>query len=130
MALLTKTGMSKILRKIMEMEDLPEDIEEGISRLQSDFEERNTYLSKYGDIVDGEDVDEYEYTVREDREVEGDEETWKEKYDAMKKKYVDRFFGTTEVKEEVEEVEEETEEDVKRDGKKQTFDELLEKVEG
>lgn len=130
MALLTKSGMSKILRKIMEMDDLPEEIEDGIARIQSDFDERTTFLSSYGDISDGEDIDEYEFTVREDKKVEGDEEGWEEKYRAMKQKYIDRFFGTTEVKEEVEEVEEETEEDVKRDGKKQTFDELLEKVEG
>lgn len=130
MALLTKTGMSKILRKIMEMEDLPEEIEEGVLRLQSDFDERTGYLASYGDIADGEDIDEYEFTVREEKNVEGSEEGWEEKYRAMKQKYIDRFFGTTEVKEEVEEVEEETEEDVKRDGKEQTFDKLLEKVEG
>lgn len=130
MALLTKTGMSKLLRKIMEMDDLPEEIEDDITRLQSDFEERTGYLANYGDIVDGEDVDEYEFAVRENTNVEGAEEGWEEKYRAMKQKYIDRFFGTTEVREEVEEVEEETGEDVRRDGKKQTFDELLEKVEG
>ena len=40
MAILTKRGMDKILRRIMETGGLTEDMEKDIDRLSSDFDER------------------------------------------------------------------------------------------
>ena len=48
----------------------------------------------------------------------------------MKKRYLDRFFGTDEIEDDYFETMRKTREDVKRDGEPQSFDELLERVEG
>lgn len=143
MALLTKAGMSKILRRIMESGELTENMETDVNRLRDDFDEREGMLRRYGEVYDGEDRDEYEwrerdrneeadsdeeeiFTPREEEKLEG--EDWKGRYDDLKRQYLDRFFGGTEA--EVEEIMDETREDVKRDGEPQTFDELLFRAEG
>ena len=56
MAILTKTGMDKILRRIMETGGLTEDMERDIDRLRSDFDEREGMLRRYGETYDGEDM--------------------------------------------------------------------------
>ena len=43
---------------------------------------------------------------------------------------MNRFFGTSDVKDEFDDTMEDTKEDVKRDGTVQSFDELLERTEG
>ena len=48
----------------------------------------------------------------------------------MKARYLDRFFGGIDNDKNFEETMNETREDVERDGEPQTFDELLERVEG
>jgi hypothetical protein len=130
MALLTKTGMNKILRRIMESGEMTEEMERDISRIQTDFDERTGYLSGFGEVQDGDDIDEYNFAVRETAPPENGGEDWKEKYTDMRKKYMDRFFGNAQTETETEEIVLEQEEDIKRDGEPQTFDELLEKVEG
>lgn len=136
MAILTKTGMNKILRRIMETEGLTPDMEEDIQRLRDDFDEREGILKKYGKTYDGEDADEYEYTGRDTddiytpKEEEKDAKEWRSKYEEMKARYLDRFFGGVENDKNFEETMNETREDVERDGEPQTFDELLERVEG
>ena len=127
MAILTKTGMNKILRRIMETGGLTPDMEEDIQRLRDDFDERESILKKYGETYDGEDADEYEYTPKEE---EKDAEEWRTKYEEMKARYLDRFFGGVDNDKNFEETMNETREDVERDGEPQTFDELLERVEG
>lgn len=125
MALLTKTGMTGVLKKIMESGELTEEMEESIERLKNDFEEREGILGKYGQPYD-EEAEEYDYVYK----TEPDEtEDWQKKYSDMKAKYVDRFFGGKEVKEDFEEIIDETVDDVKQDGEILTFDELLEKGE-
>lgn len=142
MAILTKTGMDKILRRIMETGSLTEDMERDIDRIRSDFDEREGVLRRYGETYDGEDMDEYEWRGRDDesredsdrddkdiytpREEAKDYEDWRGRYEEMRQRYLDRFFG---VRDEGEEYRE-TEEDVRRDGEPQTFDELLERTEG
>ena len=74
MAILTKTGMNKILRRIMETGGLTPDMEEDIQRLRDDFDERESILKKYGETYDGEEADEYEYTPKEE---EKDAEEWR-----------------------------------------------------
>lgn len=136
MAILTKTGMNKILRRIMETGGLTPEMEEDIQRLRDDFVEREGILRKYGETYDGEDVDEYDYTGRDTDEIytpkeeEKDAKEWRAKYEEMKARYLDRFFGGVDNDKNFEETMNETREDVERDGEPQTFDELLERVEG
>lgn len=133
MAILTRTGMEKILRRIMESGGMTEDMEKDVERLKDDFDEREGILKRYGETYDGEDQDEYEYSGRDDINIytpREEEKDWKKEYDDLKTRYMDRFFGTSEVEEDFNDTIEETEEDVKRDGEVQTFDELLERTEG
>lgn len=130
MAILTKTGMNKILRRIMETGGLTPDMEEDIQRLRDDFDERESILKKYGETYDGEDADEYEYTGRDTEDIYTPKEEWRTKYEEMKARYLDRFFGVVDIDKNFEEILNETREDVERDGEPQTFDELLERVEG
>lgn len=133
MAILTRSGMEKILRRIMESGGMAEDMEQDIERLKDDFDEREGILKRYGETYDGEDQDEYEYSGRDDINIytpREEEKDWKKEYDDLKARYMDRFFGTSEVEEDFNDTIEETEEDVKRDGEVQTFDELLERTEG
>jgi hypothetical protein len=136
MAILTKSGMTKILRKIMESGGMTEDMERSVRRLQDDFDEREGILKKYGETYNGEDRDEYEfsgrdtdeiYTLREEEKLADD---WRAKYEEMKSRYLDRFFGTDEIEDDFDRTMRETRDDVKRDGEPQTFNELLERVEG
>lgn len=135
MAILTKTGMNKILRRIMETGGLTPDMEEDIQRLRDDFDEREGILKKYGKTYDGKDIDEYEYTGRDmdeiytSKEEEKDAKEWRTKYEEMKARYLDRFFGGVDNDKNFEETMNETREDVERDGEPQTFDELLKRVE-
>lgn len=133
MAILTRSGMEKILRRIMESGGMTEDMERDVERLKDDFDEREGILKRYGETYDGEDQDEYEYSGRDDVNIytpREEEKDWKKEYDDLKARYMDRFFGTSEVKEDFNDIIEETEEDVKRDGEVQSFDELLERTEG
>lgn len=136
MAILTRSGMTKILRRIMESEGMTKDMEEDVQRLQDDFDEREGILRKYGETYDGEDRDEYEFSERDGtsiytpREEDKLADDWRIKYEEMKKRYLDRFFGTDEIEDDYFETMRKTREDVKRDGEPQSFDELLERVEG
>lgn len=136
MAILTRSGMTKILRRIMESGGMTDDMEEDVRRLQDDFDEREGILRKYGETYDGEDRDEYEFSERDGTSIytphEEDKlaDDWRIKYEEMKKRYLDRFFGTDEIEDEYFETMRKTREDVKRDGEPQSFDELLERVEG
>lgn len=111
----------------METGGMTDDMENDIKRLQDDFDEREGMLKKYGEVYDGEDMDEYDFVPREVETVESGE-NYKTKYEEMKQKYLDRFFGGT--TEEVEDIKEEQTEDVKRDAEEQTFESLFEKREG
>lgn len=136
MAILTRSGMTKILRRIMESGGMIDDMEEDVRRLQDDFDEREGILRKYGETYDGEDRDEYEFSERDGtsiytpREEDKLADDWRIKYEEMKKRYLDRFFGTDEIEDDYFETMRKTREDVKRDGEPQSFDELLERVEG
>lgn len=133
MAILTRSGMEKILRRIMESGGMTEDMERDVERLKDDFDEREGILKRYGETYDGEDSDEYDYSERDDINVytpKEEEKDWKQEYDNLKERYMNRFFGTSDVKDEFDDTMEDTKEDVKRDGTVQSFDELLERTEG
>lgn len=87
MALLTKKGMHELISRIWETGGLTPDMEEDIKRLKDDFDERDAILRKYGEAYDGEAI-EYEF-----KEKEG-ESGWEEKYNEIKKRYVERFLGS------------------------------------
>lgn len=133
MAILTRSGMEKILRRIMESGGMTEDMERDVERLKDDFDEREGILKRYGETYDGEDRDEYDYSERDGINVytpKEEEKDWKQEYDNLKERYMNRFFGTSDVKDEFDDTMEDTKEDVKRDGTVQSFDELLERTEG
>lgn len=133
MAILTRSGMEKILRRIMERGGMTEDMERDVERLKDDFDEREGILKRYGETYDGEDRDEYDYSERDDINIytpKEEEKDWKQEYDNLKERYMNRFFGTSDVKDEFDDTMEDTKEDVKRDGTVQSFDELLERTEG
>lgn len=121
--MLTRTGANKILQRIWETGGFTPDMEKDIQKLRDELDEREGVLKKYGEVYDGEDRDEYEY---KEREIKYDED-YKVKYDDLKTRYMSRFFGTSEVREEYNRVENSQEEDVKEDGEPTTFDELLAK---
>lgn len=86
--MLTKTGINKILTRIMETGGFTDDMEKDIRRLKDELDERDAILKKYGEVYDGEDKDEYEYVEREYKD-------YKAEYDALKERYMKRFFGET-----------------------------------
>lgn len=121
--LMSRRGMYDLLRKIMETGGLTESMSDEFQKLKDDFDEREGMLRRYGEVYDGEDEEYYDYNPR-------DVEDWESRYNELRDEYQRRFWGPAEIREKIEEVKEETEEDVKRDGTDQTFDELLERVEG
>lgn len=126
MAILTKYGMNTLLRRIMETGGMTEDMEKDIQRLKDDFDEREGILRRYGEVYDGEDRDEYDYTEKENKK------DWESEYRTLEKRYLDKFFGEGANPSETsyEEIMNDQETDVKRDSEPQTFDELLFNVEG
>ena len=120
--MLSKRGYEKLLRGIFDTGGVTPDMADALKKLKDDFDEREGMLRRFGEVYDGED-DEYEYRPRE-------VDDWETRYNDLKKDYIDRFFGTSTVKERYEDVMEETAEDVKRDGTVQSFDELWERREG
>lgn len=134
MALLTRTGIDKILKRIYETGGMNEDMEKDIERLRADYDEREGILKRYGETYDGEDKDEYEF---EDKDLDRtssmnstEDMVSREEYEKLRKRYIDRFFGGREYRDETDEILRETKEDVERDGEKQTYEELFERREG
>lgn len=137
MSILTSAGMNKILRRIMESGELSEELANDVQRIKDDFDERNSYLSRIGEVYTGDDVDEYEFSPSEAtnsysvNEVEGNESNWENKYNELKRQYLDRFFGGVEPEgTDIQTIMDDTVTDVQRDGEPQTFDELLDRTEG
>lgn len=128
--MLTSNAMTKILKRMMETYGL--DIEEDIQRIRDDFSEREGILKNYGDFPEDSELDEFEFAARETEVIE---DNYKQKYDELHQKYIDRFFGgvaPTEQpsEEQVESHEEEQTEDLKGDSEEKTINDLFEKVEG
>lgn len=96
MAILTRSGMEKILRRIMDSGGMTEAMERDVERLKDDFDEREGILKRYGETYDGEDQDEYEYSGRDDINIytpREEEKDWKKEYNDLKARYMDRFSG-------------------------------------
>ena len=92
MALLTKRASENLLRRLWETGGLTPDMEEDLQRLRDDFDEREGILRKYGEVYDGEDRDEYDWTETRTAS-EAQYNNWEDKYKEMKQRYIDRFFG-------------------------------------
>lgn len=126
---LTKSGFNNILKRLMASGDLSEELENDITSLRNDFDEKDLYLKKFGTVYEGEDIDNYDY-IENEIVASPDESGYKQKYEDMKQRYLDRFFGTVPQDETVESIMQEQTEDVEHDGTEQTFDDLFEKREG
>lgn len=122
----TLAAINKILKKILENSDLGEEISNDIEAIKTAIQDRDTILKNYGDLPEDEDLEEFEFVAREKETGSNDE--YKTKYDALRKQYVERFFGGK--PEEAEEIIEDQMEDLEKDEKPLSFDDLLEKTEG
>lgn len=124
--MLTLAAINKILKKILENSDLGEEISNDIESIKNAVQDRDTILKNYGDVPDTEDLEEFDFVEREKETNSTDD--YKSKYDALRKQYVERFFGGK--PKEAEEIIEDQMEDLEKDEKPLTFDDLLEKTEG
>lgn len=122
----TLASVNKILKKILENSDLGEEISNDIEAIKTAIQDRDTILKNYGDLPDDEDLEEFEFVARE-KETDSNDE-YKTKYDALRKQYVERFFGGK--PKEAEEIIEDQMGDLEKDEKPLSFDDLLEKTEG
>lgn len=122
----TLAAINKILKKILENSDLGEEISNDIEAIKTAIQDRDTILKNYGDLPEDEDLEEFEFVARE--KETGSNDDYKTKYDALRKQYVERFFGGK--PEEAEEIIEDQMEDLEKDEKPLSFDDLLEKTEG
>lgn len=122
----TLASVNKILKKILENSDLGEEISNDIEAIKTAIQDRDTILKNYGDLPDDEDLEDFEFVERE-KETDSNDE-YKTKYDALRKQYVERFFGGK--PEKAEEIIEDQIEDLEKDEKPLSFDDLLEKTEG
>ena len=106
---LTKIEHDDILKKIAESGGETVDMLDDIQKLRDDFDEREG-MENLSDVGG---------------------EKWKEKYEELRKKYIDRFFATpAEAEKEMKEAKKETKEDVKKDSENLSFDDLFKKREG
>lgn len=104
----TKQEHDEIIKSIVDVTTASPEVIEMVEKIRADYDERIGMVDK----------------------DKGGEE-WKEKYEELKKKYVDRFFTSpAEVDEKVKDLKEETEEHVKKDGEEVSFEDLFEKREG
>lgn len=124
--MLTRKGYTGLLQKIWETGGLTPDMEEDVKRLTDDFDEREGMLRKFGEVYDGEDKDEYDYTPHEG-DTRRDDNDWEGKYNEMKRRYIERFFGSEDTRAERNETVNDAKEDVQGDASPQTWDELLAK---
>jgi aryl-alcohol dehydrogenase-like predicted oxidoreductase len=114
----SKKGFEEVLKTIMAGSELTEELETAINELRTFFDETNVILSKHGQVIDGEDSD-YEYI---ENQVEESLTDFEAKYNELRQKYIDRFFGGNpdETKEDV--FEEETPEE---DSSEKTINDLF-----
>lgn len=75
-----------ILKRIMETGGVTDTMEKDIQDLRDEFNEREGILKKYGETYDGED-EYYDY------DLTPPQEDYKAKYEDMKQRYINAFFG-------------------------------------
>lgn len=111
----TKKAYDALIKKIFETGGLTDEMGEDLKKLQDELDEREGILRKMGASYD---IDADEYTFEPTSS-----DDWRSKYDEMRKKYIDRFFGNEEIikKEEEKTVIDETEDD----DDDMTYDDLM-----
>lgn len=75
-----------ILKRIMETGGVTDTMEKDIQDLRDEFNEREGILKRYGETYDGED-EFYDYDLADPQE------DYKAKYEDMKQRYINAFFG-------------------------------------
>lgn len=94
MALLTQKGADKVLRRIFETGGMTPDMEKDIERLRGELNERDGMLRRYGETYDGEsDDEEWEFKESPIKDYREDYEKLRGDYEALVKRYNDRFFN-------------------------------------
>jgi hypothetical protein len=88
----TKKGFEELLKRVMASTDLTEELEADMTALREFFNETDAVLRKYGQVYEGEDIDDYEY---KENEVVPEISDYEAKYKELKQQYIDRFFGGT-----------------------------------
>lgn len=121
--MLTRTGANKIFRRILETGGLTPQMEEDVEKLQKHFDECETILANSGEIQDGDDIEEYEFIMKEVAES-GDNE-FKQKYEELHQRYLDRFFGGSKEDEESEESEDSEEVEENEEIEEKSIDDLF-----
>lgn len=99
------------MRNIQAIKDLlatlaSEENMDSIESLSGEISERDELLSGMGTFADDEETGERTYTATPVENT--DDSGWKEKYESLKKQYIDHFFSNTEkgIEDEIEEHEE------------------------
>lgn len=88
--MLTMHRANQLFRNILEKANLDTELENDIQLLINDFKERDSFLSKAGEVKDDEGMDTYEYLLKQSG---GDSTEWEKKYTELKSQYIDRFFN-------------------------------------
>ena len=99
MHMLTKKSFLSLLDSLAP-EELTEEVEELLTKVKNDFDERDGYLRTFGTVVDDDEIESFEYTPNEVPEVNTEEidslraenESLKNDLAESKQKYRDRFF--------------------------------------
>lgn len=124
--MMLKNEVDELIRKIADTGGATDDMMEDLKKLSDEFDEREGELNRYREEKD---TTEGKEEVRE----EGAElVNWKEKYDEMKNRYMDRFFNGTEeeARSRMEATKQSQDEDVTKDGELLTFNDLFKEREG
>lgn len=87
--MLTPNGFKNTLASLLMGVELTEELENVVSVLQNDFDERNVIIEKYGNEYDSE-LESYDFVEKTNENIE---DGYKEKYLALKEKYINRFMG-------------------------------------
>ena len=83
--MISEKTYNSIIRNIIDSGSMTEDMTRDMERLKDELDERNGMLRRYGEITDNEDGSAIFTT--------NDDENWRGKYEEMRKRYYDRFFG-------------------------------------
>lgn len=87
--MISEKSYNSIIRNIIDSGGMTEDMTRDMERLKDELDERNGMLRRYGEITDNEDGGAI-FTAKDGGE------NWRGKYEEMRKRYYDRFFGDDE----------------------------------
>ena len=84
--MISEKSYNSIIRNIIDSGGMSEDMTRDMERLKDELDQRNGMLRRYGEITDNEDGGAI-FTAKDVGE------DWRGKYEEMRKRYYDRFFG-------------------------------------